>query len=82
MKVDFGAITISILALFTKKGDNDMPFFLIVDKLKRYINQHQFRILFITPDPIYPDPKRALYDMFGNSLDESNGLEIVQMNVV
>ncbi len=87
------AIAISILALFANKGDKDTPFFLIVDeisrlkhqnqdKLKQYINQHGFRTLFITPDPVYPDPKIAMYYMFGNSSDENGGLEIAQMNII
>jgi len=87
------AIAISILALFANKGDKDTPFFLIVDeisrlkhqnqdKLKQYINQHGFRTLFITPDPVYPDPKIAVYYMFGNSSDENGGLEIAQMNII
>lgn len=86
------AIAISILALFANKGDKDTPFFLIVDeisrlkhqnqdRLKRYINQHGFRTLFITPDPVYPDPTIALYYMFGNSSSEHGGLEISQMNI-
>ena len=87
------AIAISILALFANKGDKDTPFFLIVDeisrlkhqnqdKLKQYINQHGFRTLFITPDPVYPDPKIAMYYMFGNTTNEIGGLEIAQMNII
>ena len=51
-------------------------------KLKRYINQHGYRTLFITPDPVYPDPMIAMYCMFGNSSDENGGLEIAQMNII
>ncbi len=87
------AITISILALFANKADKDTPFFLIVDEisrlkhqnqenLKKYINDHGFRTLFITPDPVYPDPKAAMYYMFRNSGNEKGGLEIAQMNIV
>lgn len=87
------AITISILALFANKSKKDTPFFLIVDeisrlqhqnqeKLKQYINEHGFRTLFITPDPVYPDPTTAMYYMFRNSGNEKGGLEIVQMNVI
>jgi len=87
------AITISILALFANKSEKDTPFFLIVDeisrlqhqnqeKLKQYINEHGFRTLFITPDPVYPNPTAAMYYMFRNSGNEKGGLEIVQMNVV
>jgi len=87
------AITISILALFANKADKDTPFFLIVDEisrlkhqnqenLKKFINQHGFRTLFITPDPVYPDPKAAMYYMFRNSGNEKGGLEIAQMNIV
>ena len=87
------AITISILALFANKADKDTPFFLIVDEisrlkhqnqenLKKFINDHGFRTLFITPDPVYPDPKAAMYYMFRNSGNEKGGLEIAQMNIV
>ena len=87
------AITISILALFANKADKDTPFFLIVDEisrlkhqnqenLKKFINDHGFRTLFITPDPVYPDPKSAMYYMFRNSGDEKGGLEIAQMNII
>ena len=87
------AITISILALFANKADKDTPFFLIVDEisrlkhqnqenLKKYINDHGFRTLFITPDPVYPDPKAAMYYMFRNSGNEKGGLEIAQMNII
>ena len=87
------AITISILALFANKADKDTPFFLIVDEisrlkhqnqenLKKFINDHGFRTLFITPDPVYPDPKAAMYYMFRNSGNEKGALEIAQMNIV
>ncbi len=87
------AITISILALFANKADKDTPFFLIVDEisrlkhqnqenLKKFINNHGFRTLFITPDPVYPDPNAAMYYMFRNSGNEKGGLEIAQMNIV
>ncbi|AKF24664.1 hypothetical protein YH65_04140 [Sulfurovum lithotrophicum] len=87
------AITISILALFANKADKDTPFFLIVDEisrlkhqnqenLKKFINDHGFRTLFITPDPVYPDPEAAMYYMFRNSGNEKGGLEIAQMNIV
>ncbi|HFU76616.1 MAG TPA: hypothetical protein ENK66_10265 [Arcobacter sp.] len=87
------AITISILALFANKADKDTPFFLIVDEisrlkhqnqenLKRFINDHGFRTLFITPDPVYPDPEAVMYYMFRNSGNEKGGLEIAQMNIV
>lgn len=87
------AITISILALFANKSDKDTPFFLIVDEisrlkhqnqenLKKFINEHGFRTLFITPDPVYPDPKAAMYYMFRNSGNEKGGLEIAQMNII
>jgi len=90
------AVTISILALFANKAnkaDKDTPFFLIVDEisrlkhqnqenLKKYINDHGFRTLFITPDPVYPDPEAAMYYMFRNSGNEKGGLEIAQMNIV
>ncbi len=84
------AIAISILALFTKHLKSDTPFFLIIDevsrlqhknqqRLKDYINRHGFKTLFITPDPVYPDPEMAIYYMFRNKGD--GRLEIVQMNL-
>ena len=84
------AIAISILALFTKHLNTNTPFFLIIDevsrlqhknqqKLKDYINKHGFKTLFITPDPVYPDPTMAIYYMFQNKGD--GRLEIVQMNL-
>jgi len=87
------AITISILALFANKADMDTPFFLIVDEisrlkhqnqenLKKFINDHGFRTLFITPDPVYPDPKAAMYYMFRNSGNEKGSLELAQMNII
>ena len=87
------AITISILALFANKADMDTPFFLIVDEisrlkhqnqenLKKFINDHGFRTLFITPDPVYPDPKAAMYYMFRNNGNEKGGLELAQMNII
>lgn len=87
------AVTISILALFANKSDKDTPFFLIVDEisrlkhqnqenLKKFINDHGFRTLFITPDPVYPNPKAAMYYMFRNSGNENGRLELAQMNIV
>ena len=87
------AITISILALFANKADKNTPFFLIVDEisrlkhqnqenLKKFINNHGFRTLFITPDPVYPDPKVAMYYMFRNSGNNNGRLEIAQMNII
>ncbi len=86
------AIAISILALFANKREQETAFFLIVDeisrlqhqnqeRLKAYINEHGFRTLFITPDPAYPDPTRAMYYMFRNSGKGEGGLKIVQMNL-
>jgi hypothetical protein len=87
------AIAISILNLYTKMESEKSPFFLIVDEvsklqnknqnlLQSYINNNGFKTLFITPDPAYPDPTRAIYYTFKNIQNEGENLQIRQMNVV
>jgi hypothetical protein len=87
------AIAISILNLYIKMEREKSPFFLIVDEvsklqnknqnlLQSYINNNGFKTLFITPDPAYPDPERAIYYTFKNIQEEGESLEIRQMNVV
>jgi DNA repair exonuclease SbcCD ATPase subunit len=87
------AIAISILTRYTRKVNYDTPFFLIIDEisklqsknqdlLKNYINKNGFKTLFITPDPAYPDPDRAIYYTFKNIQQEGENLEIRQMNIV
>lgn len=87
------AIAMSILNRYAKKTQTDTPFFLIIDEvsklqiknqdiIRHYINENGFRTLFITPDPAYPDPDRALYYTFKNIQEEGETLEIMQMNIV
>jgi len=87
------AIAISILNLYTKMDSEKSPFFLIVDEvsklqnknqnlLQSYINDNGFKTLFITPDPAYPDPDRAIYYTFKNIQEEGEYLQIRQMNVI
>jgi hypothetical protein len=83
----------SILNRYAKKTQSDTPFFLIIDEvsklqtknqdlIRHYINENGFKTLFITPDPAYPDPDRALYYTFKNIQEEGETLEIMQMNIV
>ncbi len=87
------AIAISILNRYAKQISSESPFFLIVDeisklqiknqiKLQEYINSNGFKTLFITPDPAYPDPQKAIYYTFKNIEKEGENLEIRQMNIV
>jgi|GEM_PF-765839 len=87
------AIAISILNLYTKIEKDKSPFFLIVDEvsklqnknqdlLQNYINSNGFKTLFITPDPAYPDPERAIYYTFKNIQKDGESLEIRQMNII
>lgn len=87
------AIAMSILTRYAKKTNDDTPFFLIIDEvsklqsknqnlIKDYINSNGFKTLFITPDPAYPDPDRAIYYTFKNIQEEGENLEIRQMNIV
>ena len=87
------AIAMSILSRYTNKKIDNTPFFLIIDEISKlqsknqdlireYINENGFKTLFITPDPAYPDPKRALYYTFKNSQEEGETLEIRQMNII
>lgn len=87
------AIAISVLALFANRSEKDTSFFLIIDeisklqhknqkRLKQYINDHDFRTLFITPDPSYPNPETTIHYMFRNNGNDKGKLEIIQMNIV
>lgn len=87
------AIAMSILNRYAKKTNTDTPFFLIIDEvsklqsknqnlIKEYINSNGFKTLFITPDPAYPDPDRAIYYTFKNIQEDGGNLEIRQMNIV
>lgn len=40
------------------------------------------KTLFITPDPAYPDPEKAIYYTFKNLKEEGEHLEIRQMNII
>ena len=87
------AIAMAILSRYTNKKIEDTPFFLIIDEIsklqsknqdliRKYINENGFKTLFITPDPAYPDPERALYYTFKNIQEEGETLEIRQMNII
>jgi len=87
------AIAMSLLTRFAKKNSHDTPFFLIIDEisklqnanqnlLKDYINNNGFKTLFITPDPAYPDPEKAIYYTFKNIQEDGDTLEIRQMNII
>jgi len=87
------AIAISVLTRYANKTNQDTPFFLIIDEisklqsknqdlLKDYINKNGFKTLFITPDPVYPNPDKALYYTFRSIQQEGENLEIRQMNIV
>ncbi|MBN2782175.1 MAG: ATP-binding protein, partial [Campylobacterales bacterium] len=87
------AIAMSILNRYAKKTTGETPFFLIIDEVSKlqsknqelirsYINENGFKTLFITPDPAYPDPKRAIYYTFKNIQEEGEHLEIRQMNII
>ncbi len=87
------AIAMSILNRYARKTTSDTPFFLIIDEISKlqsknqdlirhYINENGFKTLFITPDPAYPDPQRAIYYTFKNIQEEGETLEIRQMNIV
>jgi len=86
------AIAMSILNRYAKKTNNDTPFFLIIDEvsklqsknqklIKEYINSNGFKTLFITPDPAFPDPDKAIYYTFKNIQEEGESLEVRQMNI-
>jgi len=87
------AIAMSILNRYAKKTPKDTPFFLIIDEvsklqsknqdlIRNYINDNGFKTLFITPDPAYPDPNRAIYYTFKNIENDRDSLEIQQMNII
>lgn len=87
------AIAMSILNRYAKKTTVDTPFFLIIDEvsklqsknqnlIKEYINTNGFKTLFITPDPAYPDPDKAIYYTFKNIQEDGENLEIRQMNII
>uniref|UniRef100_UPI0025F4E05D hypothetical protein n=1 Tax=Sulfurimonas sp. TaxID=2022749 RepID=UPI0025F4E05D len=87
------AIAMSILSRYVKTISKESPFFLIIDEISKlqsknqdlireYINENGFKTLFITPDPAYPDPERAIYYTFKNIQEDGEMLEIRQMNII
>ncbi|WP_456458245.1 hypothetical protein, partial [Nitratifractor sp.] len=67
------AIAIAILKVYIKNAEN--IFFLIVDevarlhsenqrRLKNFANESGFRIIFVTPEPVFADPEALLYYKF------------------
>ncbi len=70
------AIAIAILKVYIKNAEN--IFFLIVDevarlhsenqkRLKNFANESGFRIIFVTPEPVFADPEALLYYKFVKS---------------
>jgi len=87
------AIAMALLKRYIKSAKQNSAFFLIIDEIsklqrrnqeiiKDYINSNGFKTLFITPDPVYPDPDKALYYTFKNILEDGESLEIRQMNII
>lgn len=87
------AIAMALLRRYVKSAKQNSAFFLIIDEIsklqrrnqeiiKDYINSNGFKTLFITPDPAYPDPDKALYYTFKNILEDGESLEIRQMNII
>lgn len=87
------AMAMAILSRYAKKISDETPFFLIIDEISKlqsknqdlirsYINENGFKTLFITPDPAYPDPQKAIYYTFKNIQEEGETLEIRQMNII
>ena len=81
------AIAISILKLFIKNKSN---FFLIVDevsrlhsqnqeKLRSYANENGFKIIFVTPEPTFANPKAIQYYKFAK---KKEGFEVIELNRV
>jgi len=70
------AIAVAILKVYIKNAEN--IFFLIVDevarlhsenqrRLKNFANESGFRIIFVTPEPVFADPEALLYYRFEKS---------------
>ena len=81
------AIAVSILGLYT--NENDSTFFLILDEvsrlhshnqdiLRQFANSRGFRIVFVTPEPIYAKPDEIRYYKFQRR--EDHRFEVISLN--
>ena len=80
------AIAISILKVYIKNSGS--VFYLIVDevsrlhsknqkRLKEFANKSGFRIIFVTPEPVFANPKELLYYRFVKNDDK---FEVIELN--
>jgi len=80
------AIAISILKVYMKSTNS--IFYLIVDevsrlhsqnqkRLKEFANKSGFRIIFVTPEPVFANPKELLYYKFVKNDDK---FEVIELN--
>jgi len=81
------ALAVSILGLYSKEEKS--TFFLILDEVSRlhshnqdllrsFANNHGFRIVFVTPEPVYAKPDEIKYYKFMRRND--NRFEIISLN--
>jgi len=81
------AIAISILKLFLKDRSD---FFLIVDevsrlhsqnqeKLRNYANSNGFKIIFVTPEPTFSNPKSIKYYKF---IKQKDSFDVIELNKI
>jgi len=82
------ALAVSILGLYTQEKES--TFFLILDEVSRlhsdnqdllraFANSRGFRIVFVTPEPVYAKPDEIKYYKFMRR--EDNRFEVVGLNV-
>ncbi len=82
------ALAVSILGLYTKEEQS--TFFLILDEVSRlhshnqdllrsFANSRGFRIVFVTPEPVYAKPDEIKYYKFMRR--EDNRFEVISLNV-
>ena len=82
------ALAISILGLYTQEKES--TFFLILDEVSRlhshnqdllrsFANSRGFRIVFVTPEPVYAKPDEIKYYKFMRR--EDNRFEVISLNV-
>ena len=82
------ALAVSILGLYTNARES--TFFLILDEVSRlhshnqdllraFANSRGFRIVFVTPEPVYAKPDEIKYYKFRRR--EDNRFEVIGLNV-
>jgi hypothetical protein len=82
------ALAVSILGLYTKEEQS--TFFLILDEVSRlhshnqdllrsFANSRGFRIVFVTPEPVYAKPDEMKYYKFMRR--EDNRFEVISLNI-